>query len=158
MAWMNLMGDLLHNVIDGMLVAGAWMVDPGLGIAVTLAVALHEIPQEFGDFGVLIHAGLSPRRALGLNFLCALGALAGAGAVLLVGPSLHVEHALVPLAAGGFLYVACADLVPELRRRVKGTGLWITLLALAAGLALVAFLPEHGHAEHEPHEHAEAIR
>lgn len=143
MAWMNLLGDLIHNVIDGMLVAGAWMVDPGLGFAVTLAVALHEIPQEFGDFGVLIHAGMSARRALTLNFLCALGALAGAAAVLLAGPSLHAEHALVPLAAGGFLYVACADLVPELRRRVQGRGLWITLLALAAGLMLVALLPEH---------------
>lgn len=143
LAWMNLLGDLLHNVIDGMLVAGAWLVSPSLGFAVTIAVALHEIPQEFGDFGVLLHAGFTPARALLLNFLSAAGALAGAGVVLLVGPGFHAEHALVPLAAGGFLYVACADLVPELRRRVQGRGLWITLLALGAGLALVALLPEH---------------
>jgi zinc and cadmium transporter len=145
MAWMNLLGDLLHNVIDGMLVAGAWMADAHLGVAVTIAVALHEIPQEFGDFGVLVHAGLSPSRALWLNFLSAGGALLGALAVLLLGHGIHVEHALVPLAAGGFLYVACADLVPELRRRIHGRGLWITLLALAAGVAIVALVPGHAH-------------
>jgi zinc and cadmium transporter len=154
LAWMNLLGDLLHNVIDGMLVAGAWMADPSLGLAVTIAVALHEIPQEFGDFGVLVHAGMSPARALKLNFLSAAGAVAGAVAVLLLGKAVpHVEHALVPLAAGGFLYVACADLVPELRRRVQGWGLWITLLALAAGVAVVALVPAHAHGSGHAHDH-----
>jgi zinc and cadmium transporter len=144
-AWMNLLGDLLHNVIDGMLVAGAWLVSPEVGLATTIAVALHEIPQEFGDFGVLLHAGMSPRRALALNCLSALGAVVGALAVLAVGHSVHIEHQLVPLAAGGFLYVACADLVPELRRRARGRGLWLTLLALAAGVALVSMVPGHAH-------------
>lgn len=158
-AWMNLLGDLLHNVIDGMLVAGAWLVSTELGIAVTLAVALHEIPQEFGDFGVLLHAGMSPRRALGLNFLCALGAVAGALLVLLLGRGFDVQHQIVPLAAGGFLYVACADLVPELRRRAQGRHLWITALAVAVGLSMVAFIPDHAaHGEaapaHDPpHDH-----
>jgi zinc and cadmium transporter len=144
-AWMNLLGDLLHNVIDGMLVAGAWLVSPEVGLSTTIAVALHEIPQEFGDFGVLLHAGMTPRRALALNFVSALGAVVGALAVLLLGHSVHVEHQLLPLAAGGFLYVACADLVPELKRRARGRGLWITLLALAAGVALVALVPGHSH-------------
>lgn len=143
-AWMNLLGDLLHNVIDGMLVAAAWLAGPELGLATTIAVALHEVPQEFGDLGVLLHAGLTPRRALWLNFLSATGAVVGALLVLLAGKSLPVEHAMVPLAAGGFLYVACADLVPELKQRLHGRGLWITLLALAAGLALVAVVPDHG--------------
>ncbi len=163
-AWMNLLGDLLHNVIDGMLVAGAWLVSTELGLAVTVAVALHEIPQEFGDFGVLLHAGMTPRRALALNFLCALGAVLGAVIVLLLGHGFDVEHQIVPLAAGGFLYVACADLVPELRRRSTGRHLWITVLAVAAGLAMVAFIPDHaahggaapahdhGH-DHGPHGH-----
>lgn len=160
-AWMNLLGDLLHNVIDGMLVAGAWLSGPELGLATTIAIALHEVPQEFGDFGVLLHAGLSPRRALGLNLLSALGAVAGAVGVLLLGLDRHLEHQLVPLAAGGFLYVACADLVPELKQRLRGSGLGWTLLALAIGVALVAVVPghahgdEHGHgdAAHEGHAH-----
>lgn len=157
LAWMNLLGDLLHNVIDGMLVAGAWMADPGLGLAVTIAVALHEIPQEFGDFGVLVHAGMSPGRALWLNFLSAAGAILGALAVLVLGNAVpHIEHVLVPLAAGGFLYVACADLVPELKRRVQGRGLWITLLALAAGVAVVAFVPGHDHGAAREHGAAHA--
>jgi zinc and cadmium transporter len=148
-AWMNLLGDLLHNIIDGMLVAGAWLVGPDIGMATTLAVALHEIPQEFGDLGVLLHAGLSPRRALTLNFLSAAGALGGAVVVLTLGKAVHVEHQLVPLAAGGFLYVACADLVPELRRGVSGKGLPLTVLALLAGIALVALVPGHpGHGGH----------
>ncbi len=149
-AWMNLLGDLLHNVIDGMLVAGAWLVGPELGLATTIAVALHEVPQEFGDLGVLLHAGLTPRRALWLNFLSAGGAVVGAVVVLLAGQSMHVEHQLVPLAAGGFLYVACADLVPELKQRVGGMGLVTTVLALLAGIALVALIPGHGHV-HAPH-------
>jgi zinc and cadmium transporter len=144
-AWMNLLGDLLHNVIDGMLVAGAWLVGPDLGLATTIAVALHEVPQEFGDLGVLLHAGLSPKRALMLNFASAAGAILGAVLVLSLGHSVHIEHQLVPLAAGGFLYVACADLVPELKRRVGGKGLPITLLALALGIALVALVPSHPH-------------
>ena len=145
-AWMNLLGDLIHNVLDGMLVAGAWLAGPELGLATTIAIALHEVPQEFGDFGVLLHAGLSPRRALALNFLSATGAIVGAISVLLLGLEMHVEHQLVPLAAGGFLYVACADLVPELKPRLQGSGLWWTLLALVVGVALVAVVPEHGHA------------
>lgn len=148
-AWMNLLGDLLHNIIDGMLVAGAWLVGPDIGLATTVAVALHEIPQEFGDLGVLLHAGMTPRRALTLNFLSAAGAIGGAVVVLTLGKAVHVEHQLVPLAAGGFLYVACADLVPELKRGVAGKGLPLTLMALLAGIALVALVPAHpGHGGH----------
>ena len=149
LAWMNLLGDLIHNVMDGMLVAGAWLVSEPLGLATTIAVALHEVPQEFGDFGVLLSAGLSSRRALLLNFVSALGAVLGALLVLLAGHEIHVEHQLVPLAAGGFLYVACADLVPELRRRVRGRWVWITLVALLAGVALVALVPGHVHGGHD---------
>lgn len=171
MAWMNLLGDLLHNVIDGMLVAGAWLTNDTLGIAVTLAVALHEIPQEFGDFGVLVASGITPRRALALNFLCALGALVGATIVLLLDRGFDVNQQIVPLAAGGFLYVACADLVPELRRRARGRQLWITLLAVATGLVLVGVVPnlvpgghshslpgagDHGHDHDHDHDHDHA--
>ncbi len=137
-AWMNLLGDFLHNLIDGMLVAGTWLVSPEAGLATTIAVALHEIPQEFGDFGVLLHAGLAPRRALLLNFASALAAVVGAVAVLVARGHIGIERWVTPVAAGGFLYVACADLVPELRARARGRALVGVGLALAAGVLVIA--------------------
>ena len=141
LAWMNLLGDGIHNFIDGMLIAATWLASPEAGFATTIAVALHEIPQEFGDFGVLLHAGLTPRRALGLNFLSASSAFLGAVLVLAAEGAMHAESVLVPVAAGGFLYVACADLVPELRKRARGAALLVTLAALAGGILLVAAVP-----------------
>jgi zinc and cadmium transporter len=152
-AWMNLLGDLLHNAVDGMLIAGAWLVSPEAGLATTFAVALHEVPQEFGDFGVLVHAGLPPRRALLLNLLSAAAALLGAVLVLLVEGAAGLEGVLAPIAAGGFLYVACADLVPELRKRADRGHLVRTCLALGAGVVLMALIGAHGDGAHHGHDH-----
>jgi zinc and cadmium transporter len=162
-AWMNLLGDMVHNLVDGMLIAGTWLVSPEAGLATTVAVAFHEIPQEFGDFGVLLHSGMAPRRALLLNFLSACAAFVGAGLVLATHGALHLDRALVPVAAGGFLYVACADLVPELKRRARGRQRLVLGGALALGVAVVAglgFLPGHeaahgAHGEETPavHDH-----
>jgi zinc and cadmium transporter len=112
---MSLVGDGLHNLVDGMIIAAAYSADPGLGVVTTGAVLLHEVPQEVGEFGVLVRGGLSVGRALLLNFLSASTALVGAVAVLVVGggPGPLVT-ALVPLTAGHFIYIAAADLVPEL--------------------------------------------
>lgn len=112
---MSLVGDGLHNLVDGMIIAAAYATDPGLGVVTTGAVLLHEVPQEVGEFGVLVRGGLSVRRALLLNFLSASTALVGAVAVLVVGggPGALVS-ALVPLTAGHFIYIAAADLIPEL--------------------------------------------
>jgi zinc and cadmium transporter len=148
--WMNLLGDGVHNVIDGMLIAGAWLVGgTSAGLATAIAVALHEIPQEFGDFGVLLHAGFTPRRALAFNLLSALGAVLGAVFVLLLHGDRGLAEFLVPLTAGGFLYIACADLVPEMRARARGVTLVTVLLALGAGLGLMVALhalgPKEGH-------------
>jgi zinc and cadmium transporter len=138
------------------------MLSREAGLATTVAVALHEIPQEFGDFGVLLHAGLPVKKALLLNGLSAATAFLGALAVLLTGNAVALEPVLVPVAAGGFLYVACADLVPELHRRARGVGLLPVALALAAGVLVVALLPlllGHGHVHAHPeggghvHEH-----
>jgi zinc and cadmium transporter len=145
-AWMNLLGDLLHNLIDGMLIAGTWIVSPAAGLATTVAVALHEIPQEFGDFGVLLHAGVSPRRALLLNFVSACAAIVGAVVVLFTERAVELGAYLTPVAAGGFLYVACADLVPELRARARGRALVVVWIALALGLGLLpVHEAAHGH-------------
>ncbi len=159
--WMNLLGDFVHNIIDGMLIASVWVAaGPQAGVAITIAVLLHEIPQEFGDFGVLLHAGFSPKKALLLNFGTACSAFLGAFIVLLAPEQLHLEEVLVPIAAGGFLYIACADLIPELRKRSSGQ-LVLAGLALAAGLLLMVLVHEivphdhgaHGDGDHHGHSH-----
>lgn len=117
-ATMNLVGDAAHNLIDGMIVAAAYLVSIPAGIVTTLAVMLHEIPQEIGDFGVLVYGGYSPRRALLYNFLSGLTAVLGAVLALLVGTRVEgFADVLLPLTAGAFLYVAGSDLIPELNRR-----------------------------------------
>ncbi|MGE0191314.1 MAG: ZIP family metal transporter [Planctomycetota bacterium] len=158
--WMNLIGDALHNLIDGMLIAGAWLASPEAGLATSVAVLLHEVPQEFGDFGVLLHAGFRPSRALWWNLGSAAFAFVGAGIVLAFGTNEDVRALLVPIAAGGFLYIACSDLVPEMRRRARGKGLIAVLVALALGLGCMAaldhvevLLGDNGHAHGHPHPH-----
>ncbi|MCK4335194.1 MAG: ZIP family metal transporter [Candidatus Aenigmarchaeota archaeon] len=116
-AYMNLVGDGVHNFIDGLIIAGSYLVSIPLGLTTTLAVILHEIPQEIGDFGVLVHGGFKKRKALFLNFLTALTAVVGT--VVALSLSIFVENLtlfLLPFAAGGFIYVASTDLIPELHK------------------------------------------
>ena len=119
-AYMNLFGDAVHNFIDGLIIAASFVVDMNLGIVTTIAVALHEIPQEIGDFGVLVYGGFKKIRALFMNFIVALTAIAGGvfGYFL----SGYLESSvmfLLPFAAGGFLYIAASDLVPEIRKETN---------------------------------------
>jgi zinc and cadmium transporter len=119
-AYMNLFGDAVHNFIDGLIIAGSYLANFQLGVATTLAVVFHEIPQEIGDFGVLIYGGFSRSKALMLNFLCAVTAILGAFVVLSL--SVYTENLsvfLVPFAAGGFIYIAGSDLIPELHKEIK---------------------------------------
>lgn len=138
---MSLVGDGLHNLIDGMIIAAAYVASPGLGLITTGAVLLHEVPQEVGEFGVLVRGGLDVRRALLLNFLSASMAFVGAVAALLVGAgSAAFLQALVPVTAGNFVYIAAADLVPELhhhhdRRDAVGHAT-LLVVGVAAMLAL----------------------
>jgi zinc and cadmium transporter len=148
-----LLGDGLHNFIDGMLIATAYLVDTPLGVATTIAVILHEIPQEIGDFAVLLHSGYTRGRALVLNFCSALTAVAGAAAVLLLHEYLEgIEAVLLPLVAGNFLYIAGSDLIPELHREPRLPQALTQFAAIAAGVALLWGLaqaaPDHGY-EHE---------
>ena len=137
----NLIGDGLHNFIDGAIVAGAYLVSTKIGIATTIAVALHEIPQEIGDFGILVHAGLKPKRALALNLLSALTALAGAAITLLISASVGgVVPILIPVTAGGFIYIASSDLIPELHKEPEAGKSIVTLAGLLAGVAVMASL------------------
>ena len=145
---MNLVGDAFHNLTDGMIIAGSYLVNPVLGVSTTIAVILHEIPQEIGDFGVLVHAGYSIRRALMFNFVSALTAVWGAILVLSVGLKTEaVARFLVPFTIGGFVYIATADLIPELKKEtnLKKSSLQLLLLLLGAGVMALLLL-FHGHA------------
>ena len=119
-AWMNLIGDGVHNFIDGLIIGAAFLVDLNLGFATALAVILHEIPQEIGDFGVLIAGGFSRKKAMLLNLATAMAALFGTVLVLTIGSKTEdLTHFLIPFAIGGFIYIAAADLIPELHKETK---------------------------------------
>ncbi len=143
---MNLLGDGLHNLIDGMIIGATYMVSIPLGITTTLAVVLHEIPQEIGDFGVLIYGGLSTAKALAFNLLTASVSIAGALISLCVGPLIgDYAVTLLPITAGGFLYIAGSDLVPELQQEcdvnVSSAVLQFIFMILGIGvMALLVFL------------------
>lgn len=137
-----LISDGLHNFVDGVAIGAAFLVSPEIGIATTIAIILHELPQEIGDFALLVHAGFSRTKALMVNFLSALIAFAGVGlAYLLAGFFETAAPLIAAFTAGMFVYIAGSDLVPELH---KSTGARRSLLQLAAiivGLiAMVALL------------------
>mgnify|MGYP001801393698 CR=1 FL=1 len=114
-ALMNLVGDAAHNLIDGMVIAAAYLVSIPAGIVTTIAVLLHELPQEIGDFGVLVYGGMSRRRALALNFASGLIGVIGDVIALVIGARVEAFGAyLLPITAGSFLYIAGSDLIPEL--------------------------------------------
>jgi zinc and cadmium transporter len=131
----NLIGDGIHNMIDGMVITGSYLIDFRLGIATTIAVILHEIPQEFADFGVLVYGGLKPSRALFYNFLSAVAAILGSVLVLSFGTNANVEATLVALGAGSFIYLAAADLIPEIHREKENT--LTQLFSFGLGIAVM---------------------
>lgn len=142
LAVINLVGDGVHNFIDGALIAASWQDSAGLGLSTTVAVLLHELPQELGDFGVLIRSGLSVKRALVLNL--ASGGLAVVGAVLTLvwGAAVgrHLTQVLVPFTAGGFLYIAMASLIPELQHDRTMKGFFTQFAMIGLGLAVMGAL------------------
>ena len=138
---MNLIGDAVHNLIDGMVIGATYMVNIPLGLTTTLAIVLHEIPQEMGDFGVLIHGGLSVKKAIVFNFFSALTAVLGAILSLAIGPHLQgYTISLVPITAGGFIYIAGSDLIPELQHDVKLGRSLIQFALIVLGIGLMALL------------------
>ena len=137
-AYLNLIGDGVHNFIDGITIAASFLVSSPLGFAVTLAVVFHEIPQELGDFGVLIYSGFGKKKALTYNFICALTAVAGSLVTYYLASSIQgVAQALIPFAAGGFIYIAATDLMPELHKRTQGKESLIQLLTIITGIGLM---------------------
>ncbi|MFQ5910265.1 MAG: ZIP family metal transporter [Thermoplasmata archaeon] len=137
----NLVGDGLHNLIDGMIIAGSYLISVPLGIATTLAVLFHEIPQEIGDFGVLVHAGYTKKKALQYNFLSASAAIVGALLILLIGGQLpELSRHLLPFTAGAFIYIAGSDLIPELQKETQPGRSAFQLVGFLLGLLVMAGL------------------
>ncbi len=135
---MNIFGDAMHNFIDGILIAVSYAVSIPLGFATTVAVLLHEIPQEIGDFGILVHGGLTVRKALLFNFASALTSFIGVVLALMIGSAVeNFTLYLLPLTAGGFIYIAGSDLIPELHDDTDITSSIIQLLALLGGIAIM---------------------
>ncbi len=136
--WMILVGDGMHNLVDGVLIAAAFMTDIHLGIVTALAIAAHEIPQEVGDFVVLLHSGFSRRKALLFNVLSSLATIVGA---LLAYWSLSDMQHLLPyvlaVAASSFIYIAVADLIPGLHKRAEASATIQQIILIAAGVSLI---------------------
>jgi len=139
--YMILLGDGIHNFIDGLIIAAAFSFNPGLGMATTLAIISHEIPQELGDFSVLIFGGMDKKKALFYNFLsqltCVLGGLVG---YVLSGFSNYFSSLMLPFAAGGFIYISASDLIPELHKQVDLKRSLLSYLFFLLGLLLLYFL------------------
>ncbi len=140
-AYINLIGDGLHNLIDGMVIAGSYLVSLPLGITTTLAVIFHEIPQEIGDFGVLVRGGFSRLKALFFNLLSGMTAIIGALLVLIIENKMdHLSFLIVPFTIGGFIYIACADLIPELHKEVGLKKSFGQLIFFILGVGVMASL------------------
>ena len=133
--------DGFHNFIDGIIIGVSFLVSIPVGIATTLAVILHEIPQEVGDFAVLLHSGYEKKRALWLNFLSALTAVAGTIIALIFGNIAETFTIwILPIAAGGFIYIAMADLIPELHKTKEAKYSVLQILSVFIGIALMLAL------------------
>jgi zinc and cadmium transporter len=138
MAKMNLMGDAVHNFVDGILIGGSFLVDPVIGLTTTLAIVVHEIPQEIGDVGALVYGGYSPRKAVIYNFYCSLTVVLGALFTLLL--SQFAEASLIfllPVAAGGFIYIAATDFIPVLHEHSSLKNLYGQTVIFAMGVGFM---------------------
>lgn len=137
--YMTLIGDTVHNFLDGVFIAVSFATDIRLGVATTVAVIMHEIPQEISDVGVMVYGGFSKRKALFFNFLTALAAVAGA----LAGYFLTLDNFMgyiLPFIAGGFLYVGASDLIPELHKEQRTNRSFYSFVSFLVGLIIMYYL------------------
>lgn len=139
--YLNLIGDGIHNFIDGMTIAASFIINIPLGIASTLAIIFHEIPQEIGDFAILVYGGFSRLKALFYNFISALTAIVGAVFTYFFAASFEgLVPFLLPFAAGGFIYIAMSDLMPELQKEKKLSRSFIQFMSLLVGIGFMLML------------------
>ncbi|MDD2703212.1 MAG: ZIP family metal transporter [Candidatus Omnitrophica bacterium] len=136
--YLNLIGDGAHNFIDGLIIGSSFTVNIHFGIAASFAIIMHEIPQEIGDFGVLIYGGLNRNKALFYNFLSALTAVLGTVVgYALANVSVVFLKLLMPAAAGGFIYIACCDLIPELHKQQDIKKATLSMAVFILGVAFM---------------------
>ncbi|MBW6440959.1 ZIP family metal transporter [Patescibacteria group bacterium] len=139
--YLNLIGDAFHNFIDGALIAAAFLVSIPTGFMTAFAIAMHEIPQEIGDFAILVHGGFSRKKALIFNFLSSMTSFFGVFAVFLF--AIKVEG-LIPIilaiAGGGFIYIATADLIPEIHKATNKKIIVVQSLTLLLGVIIIILL------------------
>ncbi len=139
--YLNLMADMAHNYIDGLIIGASYLAGFKLGLATSLAVMLHEIPHEFSNFGILVMSGFTRGKALFLNFLTALTAVVGGLTAWWVGSNVDgFMQALIPITAGSFIYIAGSDLVPQLHKNVKSLRAFLQILAILAGVGIMYLL------------------
>ena len=139
--YMNLVGDSIHNFIDGLIIAASFFVSIPLGLTTTVAIAAHEIPQEIGDFGVLVYGGFEKKKAIIMNFLVALTVVLGGVVGYFISHSIsQATTFLLPFAAGGFIYIAATDLVPEIKKELDFKKYTATLIVFILGIFIMWFV------------------
>lgn len=136
--YMNLVGDGFHNLLDGLIIGASYIISMPIGVATTTAIALHEIPQEIGDFGVLVHGGFSKVKALFMNFASSLLAVVGVIIALTLKNFIdNLEIILVALAVGGFIYIASSDLIPELHKETGKKKSLLQVIVFIIGILIM---------------------
>ena len=135
---LTLIGDSVHNFIDGLVIGASYLVSFPVGLATTMAVVLHEIPQEIGNFGILIHGGYTRKRALWFNFLTALTAVLGTCIALFIGNQMSTSVIMLSaFAAGNFIYIAASDLIPEMHKEVSVKKSSIQFFTMLLGIGVM---------------------
>lgn len=141
MVYLTIVGDALHNFLDGIAIAASFLVNIPVGIATAAAVIFHEIPQEIGQFAILVHGGWSRKKALLYNFFSALSAIAGAVVVLVFAQSFEeAPTILLGFGAASFIYIAMSDLIPELQKEPDTKRSILQLISMLAGIGVMALL------------------
>jgi zinc and cadmium transporter len=141
LAPVNLIGDGIHNFIDGLVIAGAYAVNITLGIATTISIIFHEVPQEIADMGVLLYSGMSKKKALCFNFLSAATAILGAIFGIFISTKIEgFTQFIIPFAAGNFVYIAATNLLPQLHRHCKLKESFLHLLAILIGVGIMVLI------------------
>jgi zinc and cadmium transporter len=135
--YVALAGDAMHNFIDGLILAGAFIANPAVGVATAIAILLHEVPQEIADFGVLLKSGFTQKKALLYNFLISLTAFLGAGVALAMSSTAQMTPYLIAFTIGGFLYLAGTDLLPQLHIRFSKKDALIQFICIVIGVAIM---------------------